>query len=57
MPGLPSVSRSGRNKLFLAALAIATLALTGCGMLQGSGQVGSNLQPRGEAGISIPFGK
>jgi hypothetical protein len=57
MPGLPSVSRSGRNKLFSAVLALATLALTGCGMLQGSGQMGSNLQTRGEAGVSIPFGK
>jgi predicted small secreted protein len=57
MPAIPSASSPGRNKLFFAVLALASLALTGCGMLQGSGQVGSNQQSRGEAGINIPFGK
>jgi hypothetical protein len=58
MSAAPSISSlSTRTALILALLGAVTWFASGCSLIHGEGQVGSNLKPRGEAGISIPFGK
>jgi hypothetical protein len=56
---LPHSAERKPARLFLSllGLALAMLALVGCGMFNASAQVGPDLKPRVGAGVSIPFGK
>ena len=45
------------NPLKAALFVAAALALAGCGMFRANAQIGPDLRPRADAGVSLPFGK
>jgi predicted small secreted protein len=51
-------SSRGTVRIFVTLLLLAlSAALTGCGTLNGFGQVGSDLRPTAGASVSVPLGK